>query len=135
MKTRMFRRIDIRFLVNLFAGASAKRRLATCIVAAVAALAGSSRAGGLSGVVDVQLNHTSGVYSGQGAVTTADAHIWNLREPFHGSGPFVDSTGAITSVTATVNRDSSLTPGAWTGNSLLDGSASCWFTSSPQSFT
>jgi hypothetical protein len=102
-----------------------RTKVALSIAAICPAIAGWSAAGHAA-VVNVQLNSDIGDYTGQGALTTADAHIWNhVFIPAPTS--YVDSTGAATSVTVSVSSDFFYTPGSWTGNNLLDQIQSEYF--------
>jgi hypothetical protein len=75
---------------------------------------------GHAAVVNVQFAAvTTENYTGQGALVTSDTHTWNYVYPATPPSSLVDSTGATTPVTVNGGSDA-YTPGAWTGNGLLD---------------
>jgi hypothetical protein len=134
MRTRTFCGTCHRFPASLFGVADAKRLLATLVAAVALVLLGSSRPAHAAVAVNAQLNdfegeggNTQDPYTGQGALVTADAHIWNDLPIFQSSTytGLVDSTGATNPTTVTVNGDG-YSPGATlgTGNYLLEGSRS-----------
>jgi hypothetical protein len=129
MKTRTIREITIQFVASPFRAAGTKRHLATWIAAAALALLGASPPARAAGLVNVQMNDytfengaVQNPYTGQGAVVSPDAHIWNAYHFPGDTQGLVDSTGAPTSVTVTANGDGYTAID--TGNFLLDGSLS-----------
>jgi hypothetical protein len=134
MKLCAFRGINIRFLVSLFGAAGTTMRLAAWIAAAALAglaLSPPAHAALVPVVVNAQLDDFNGeagnsrnAYTGQGARTTAGAHVWNDLPIFQSSTytGLVDSSGAANATTFNVNGDGFT--GITTGNYLLDGSRS-----------
>ncbi len=112
-----------RLAARLRVATGAENRFLTCAAAAAFALAAWSSAANASPVstVNVQFTADAGDYTGQGALTTPDAHDWNsiiITPP----STLEDSNGNSTSVTISTTNSFLYSPGSTldTSNDLID---------------